>query len=214
MIRSSHAAPDTLDRAPDWRDFAACKGADDLMFPDSHPGRIASAKRLCAICPVTDWCLQWALERGVEYGVWGGLSEGERRKLRRRTARNTTASTTPVTLAEKWQAHTQALDGGHLAWTGGKTLIHQTVTYTPRQIAYFLDRGEKPYGQVLTMCEVGGCVRPDHLADAQERALMHGSRPGYRRHLAAGEEPCDDCRQANADADNLLRRTGTTKAAA
>lgn len=39
-----------------------------------------------------------------------------------------------------------------------------------------------------------------------------GTRPGYLRHRAAGEVACAPCRQANTDADNRLRRTGTTRA--
>ena len=38
-----------------------------------------------------------------------------------------------------------------------------------------------------------------------------GTRSGYQRHRANGEKACDACRQANTDADNRLRRTGTTK---
>ncbi|RSS59550.1 WhiB family transcriptional regulator [Streptomyces sp. WAC01280] len=41
-----------------------------------------------------------------------------------------------------------------------------------------------------------------------------GTRGGYQRHRRNGEEACPPCRQANTDADNRLRRTGTTKAAA
>lgn len=38
-----------------------------------------------------------------------------------------------------------------------------------------------------------------------------GTRSGYQRHRAIGEEACGPCRQANTDADNRLRRTGTTR---
>lgn len=41
-----------------------------------------------------------------------------------------------------------------------------------------------------------------------------GTRSGYARHLREKTEICGPCRQANTDADNRLRRTGTTKAAA
>lgn len=39
-----------------------------------------------------------------------------------------------------------------------------------------------------------------------------GTRGGYQRHRKNGQEACDACKQANTDADNRLRRTGTTKA--
>ncbi|MCG0066267.1 WhiB family transcriptional regulator [Streptomyces tricolor] len=39
-----------------------------------------------------------------------------------------------------------------------------------------------------------------------------GTRSGYQKHLREKTEICGPCRQANTDADNRLRRTGTTKA--
>lgn len=41
-----------------------------------------------------------------------------------------------------------------------------------------------------------------------------GTRGGYQKHLREKTEICGPCRQANTDADNRLRRTGTSKAAA
>jgi hypothetical protein len=41
-----------------------------------------------------------------------------------------------------------------------------------------------------------------------------GTRAGYQKHLREKTAICGPCRQANTDADNRLRRTGTTKAAA
>jgi hypothetical protein len=41
-----------------------------------------------------------------------------------------------------------------------------------------------------------------------------GTRGGYQKHLREKTEICGPCRQANADADNRLRRTGTSKVAA
>lgn len=38
-----------------------------------------------------------------------------------------------------------------------------------------------------------------------------GTRQGYRAHKGRGEDACAPCRRANADADNRLRWTGTTK---
>lgn len=39
-----------------------------------------------------------------------------------------------------------------------------------------------------------------------------GTRPGCQRHLREKTQICPPCRQANTDADNRLRRTGTTRA--
>lgn len=38
-----------------------------------------------------------------------------------------------------------------------------------------------------------------------------GTRSGYQKHLREKTEICPPCRQANTDADNRLRRIGTTK---
>lgn len=71
----------------DWRDHAACRGADnDLFFPDGNGGRamqgIEQAKLLCRDCLVRGPCLDWALEHGVAFGIWGGFTEDERRAIR------------------------------------------------------------------------------------------------------------------------------------
>ncbi len=70
-----------------WRDQAACRRTDaDLFFPAGTTGeavdQIASAKAVCAACPVRASCLQFSLETNQESGVWGGKDEDERRKLR------------------------------------------------------------------------------------------------------------------------------------
>jgi WhiB family redox-sensing transcriptional regulator len=90
-----------------WRDRAACRGmstvpADDVFFtPDSTQGvgeerteawaREATAKPVCARCPVRAECLGFALATGRRFGVWGGLSEAELDPLRR--ARRATGGT-------------------------------------------------------------------------------------------------------------------------
>ncbi len=71
----------------DWRDQAACSGLPhSLFFPvgDDLEVAIANAKRICAICPVTDDCLEFALETNEKAGIWGGTSEEDRKALRRK----------------------------------------------------------------------------------------------------------------------------------
>ncbi|UYP21111.1 WhiB family transcriptional regulator [Rhodococcus sp. Z13] len=74
----------------DWQLDAACRDADASLFfhPDNERGaareeRTASAKKVCARCPVREKCLQYAVESGERHGVWGGLTEEERTPLRR-----------------------------------------------------------------------------------------------------------------------------------
>jgi WhiB family redox-sensing transcriptional regulator len=66
---------------------AACRDADpELFFPEGAGWRAlqeaAQAKRICAVCPVRDLCLNWALLHGAAFGIWGGRTEHERRARR------------------------------------------------------------------------------------------------------------------------------------
>ncbi len=75
----------------DWREQAACKGANgDLFYPksawsreskESRQQREQMAKRVCSRCSVQPRCLDWALRNGEVVGVWGGKTERERRAL-------------------------------------------------------------------------------------------------------------------------------------
>ncbi len=73
----------------DWQLRAECRGMDASIFyhPDNERGRSkrireASAKAVCAQCPVVAQCLEWALDVGEPYGIWGGKSPAERHELR------------------------------------------------------------------------------------------------------------------------------------
>ncbi len=72
----------------EWQLLGACRGeASELFF---HPentrrsqraAREATAKAICARCPVLERCLAHSLTVREPYGVWGGLSESEREAL-------------------------------------------------------------------------------------------------------------------------------------
>jgi WhiB family transcriptional regulator, redox-sensing transcriptional regulator len=71
-----------------WREDAACRGADpELFFPIGTTGaalrQIQEAKRICLSCPAQTQCLAWALDHGITDGVWGGTTEDQRRAIRR-----------------------------------------------------------------------------------------------------------------------------------
>jgi hypothetical protein len=217
-------------RKPDWRARAACIGQGDAMFPDSDKTRIEDARNICAGCPVSTACLRDAINTGDnKWGVRGGLTPEERQSLKKEINRRLKAAETqqadaPVkaavplrktypSLRDLLDAHTKRLIYGHLAWTGPDRPSFQGHAYSPRKIAFIVDRGRPPVGRVLTTCSLSGCVEPTHIADDEERTFC-GTRGGYQRHYRQGTEVCGPCRQANTDADNRLRRTGTTKAAA
>lgn len=81
--------------SPGWQRLAACRGEDATFY--FAPGyfekrgeklaREAIAKRICAICPVRQPCLDYALTTREGHGVWGGLNETERRAILRSRAR-------------------------------------------------------------------------------------------------------------------------------
>ena len=54
-----------------------CQPEDSDLFFSEVPREVASAKGICATCPIKKQCLQVALESG-EFGVWGGTTYAER----------------------------------------------------------------------------------------------------------------------------------------
>jgi len=73
-----------------WRTLAACKGADTRIFFPERGGDYATAKAICAECPVRQACLEDALETGELHGIRGGRSERERRRMRGERRRKVT----------------------------------------------------------------------------------------------------------------------------
>ncbi|MFN2495926.1 MAG: WhiB family transcriptional regulator [Pseudonocardiaceae bacterium] len=74
-----------------WTAQAACRDrCDDLMYPDSdedsviYQRGVASARAVCAWCPVRLACLEHAVVAGEDHGVWGGTTPAERRAMSRR----------------------------------------------------------------------------------------------------------------------------------
>ncbi|MEU9298452.1 WhiB family transcriptional regulator [Streptomyces sp. NPDC048266] len=72
----------------DWRTEAACANPDvdpNVFFRHGAAKRgrhwAQAAKKVCARCPVDDFCLQVALQSREGVGVWGGKTPSERRKV-------------------------------------------------------------------------------------------------------------------------------------
>lgn len=222
------SVPDITSRDNDWRDTAACRDEDpELFFPvgDTTPAHLQAeeAKAVCRRCPVAGSCLQFALDENIPAGIFGGLTDKERASLSRSVRRGNTAAKDvedkakqarqpqrPRTLQTLFEDNTVRLFGGHLAWTGSDQTYIGSRRYTPRRLVFTVDRGRDPEGPVLVDCGNSECVLPAHLTDQPERGYC-GTRNGYARHRKNGEEACGPCRKANTDADNRLRRTGTTK---
>jgi hypothetical protein len=66
-------------------DRATCTRVDpDLFFPQRDNGTTtATARRLCAVCPLTEACRDYAMKHSV-MGIWGGTTERERKAERAR----------------------------------------------------------------------------------------------------------------------------------
>jgi WhiB family redox-sensing transcriptional regulator len=82
--------PMPLQETYEWQYDSACRNVDPEVFfsPDAERGpsrrnREATAKALCAVCPVVRECLNHALTVREPYGVWGGLTINERDQLLR-----------------------------------------------------------------------------------------------------------------------------------
>lgn len=76
-----------------WQARAACAGLEDLsIFFKEAAGRdgYAEARKVCAICPVKDNCLENALSQRDQFGFLGDKTPKERRMIkaqRRKEAR-------------------------------------------------------------------------------------------------------------------------------
>ncbi|MBC7459142.1 WhiB family transcriptional regulator [Candidatus Saccharibacteria bacterium] len=74
----------------DWRSKAECRKVDpELFFPIGETSpidkqQVKDALAVCAMCQVTEQCLDYALTTNQTDGVWGGLSGKQRRAYKRR----------------------------------------------------------------------------------------------------------------------------------
>jgi WhiB family redox-sensing transcriptional regulator len=74
-----------------WRELAACRGADPELFHpvgyawegEGNAARARAALAVCAVCPVQLECLSEAVELGDVFAVLGGTLPAERRDLAR-----------------------------------------------------------------------------------------------------------------------------------
>ncbi|MFB7618884.1 WhiB family transcriptional regulator [Kitasatospora sp. NPDC056181] len=89
-----------------WQDQAVCNPTEynpvdpETFFPGPEEAdKIATAKSLCAQCPVRRACLDAALEAGDIHGIRGGLTEEEREALHTNLANRLDHSRVNDTLA-------------------------------------------------------------------------------------------------------------------
>lgn len=79
--------PAPRSRDDTWRQRAACRGEDPDLFHapaggTMDPDQEATARAICATCPVREACLAWALDAGSDaLGIAGGTDLNERRAM-------------------------------------------------------------------------------------------------------------------------------------
>lgn len=179
--------PDT-EPAVDWRAAGLCLTEDPNTFSPvgttaAALRTIAKAKAICGRCPSITACLSHALDTPVRDGIWGGLTEKERASILRAKARGTSAPVLakrtaaarrppklPRTLRSIYDENTIHLCDDHYVWTGRPEIRFKGRKYSPKQLAFTLDRGRYPEGKTLPDCGLQRCVTGRHLMDAADRA--------------------------------------------
>lgn len=68
----------------EWVERAACAGVDPELFFPSERGQKSvdqsrAARKVCAVCPVRQECLDYAVENREQWGIFGGMNRDERR---------------------------------------------------------------------------------------------------------------------------------------
>ncbi|MCX3059594.1 hypothetical protein [Streptomyces beihaiensis] len=97
----------------------------------------------------------------------------------------------PLTLEQKWRSLTRPLEGGHLEWLGERVgaartpvMRYKEQSYSPAAIAFTLQHGRQPEGQVKAECGMRQCVAPAHVEDQPGRLRL---RAQLRRILGSRE---------------------------
>ena len=65
----------------------ACRGKQDLFFPDGNQKKAAEARRLCKeVCPHLEECIEYTMSQPHlvrQFGVWAGMTSRETRVVAR-----------------------------------------------------------------------------------------------------------------------------------
>lgn len=195
-----------------WRNLAACLGADPDLFYSFDTAEQDQAREICRACHVRQTCLTAANAEehgtGARWGIRGGMTGDERARAHRaevqrradarrreQAAQDTTPKPSrphrvnngqPLPKPLRDRIESMIRDG----WTN-KAIVAE-FDINPSTVSAYRKRLGIPSPYV-------------------SRAAECGTRSAYQRHVKRGEPIDDACRQANTDADNRLRRTGTTK---
>lgn len=210
-------APDTLTRLTEWSAQGACLSVPEL-FELEDPRSLAAARRVCESCPVRQLCLDKAMReegRSDEHhraGVRGGLTPTERARFARRlrdTPQSATAlpgaGTPPRSPAAVFEERSILRPGGHREWRGSYPVAVNGASYTPRQLAWYVEYGKRPGGRLRQVCNHKSCLTVAHLWDPGPVLTGCGTRAGYLAHRRLQEDACRPCKDANNREVSRLR---------
>lgn len=192
-----------------WQDRALCIGADPDLFDSFDPDEQRQALDICAACPVRAECLAAAYDEeagasaAYRWTIRGGTTGTERATAHRTAvrrdleARRATGEAPPPQPRINSGARLPKATRDRLEW-----LIRDGGTNKAVAAELGINKSTvSVYRQRL------GIPSPYHTTPPE-----CGTRSAYMRHQRLGEPIDDACRQANTDANNRLRWTGTSKA--
>ncbi|MEZ7004999.1 hypothetical protein [Streptomyces sp. AD55] len=84
----------------------------------------------------------------------------------------------PRSLDELWRQHARPLHDQHMAWDGPRingitpALRYRGSWYSALAVAYRIQHGRDPVGQVSVECDVNACVAPTCVEDAPGRQSL------------------------------------------
>lgn len=73
--------------AAEWARRGSCRGMEPAIFFPTDEDDHATARAVCARCPVRQSCLDAALRNKERHGIWGGLNTAERDSLGKKAPR-------------------------------------------------------------------------------------------------------------------------------
>ena len=165
-------------RKADWRDNAACVGADPELFHagERDPGAIEAGRAICNRCPVRTACLIAAYQEDDEFALRAGLTPRQRRSHLRKADGNVARAvadalqSTAVVLEQIFRHHAKPTADGHVLWTDRRHVVNvRGVPYTPTRLAWVAHYGTESIGSVFRTCGVDTCVAKGCLTDRRMR---------------------------------------------
>ena len=184
MTHYSGSIP-TTPRKPNWRDNAACIGANPELFHagERDPHATEEARTICGRCTVRTACLIAAYQEDDQHGLRAGLTHRQRNTYLRKAEGDITRAvaealeTTAILLQQIYRHHAKPAPGGHMVWTDHRHLVTvRGVPYTPARLAWIAFHGTEPIGQVKRACQVEGCVAKACLTDRWMRDRAAAAR--------------------------------------